>query len=125
MKYWRGAAVGACLGAAFGGWLGALTGAYFGYRVEERMAYGKRARSRRAAGPQSFASELEKSYRTLGASPRDTDEELKRKYRNLAKLHHPDAAASRGSQGKSAQRESEIMSRINEAWSIVREHRSI
>lgn len=51
-------------------------------------------------------------YRALGCSPFETDEQIRLKYRELARLHHPDRGGN-----------PETMRVINEAWERVTKHR--
>jgi len=57
--------------------LGFLTGAFKG-----------------TAAPQGFQVPLENAYRILGLDPSASDEEIKERYRELAKRLHPDAGGT-------------------------------
>ena len=61
----------------------------------------------------------------LGASPSDGADELRRKYRDLAKRNHPDALRAQGLPEEMVGRATERMSRINEAWAEIRAARGI
>jgi curved DNA-binding protein CbpA len=50
-------------------------------------------------------------YQTLGVSPRATPDEIKRAYRRLVKLHHPDLNKSPGAE--------EMTRRINRAFEVL------
>ena len=69
--------------------------------------------------------ELADAYATLGVSPSANDAEVKKAYRDLAKRHHPDVLRARGLPEEMIGKASEKMGRINEAWRVVRERRSI
>lgn len=118
---WRGIAIGGCVGSLLGGQLGAVLGAVLGHRFEQRMAGGRRASGQRrraeAAGHRHDA--VAAAYATLGANAADTDDELKRKYRELVKRNHPDAMRARGLSEKEVGKATERMARLNEAWATV------
>lgn len=83
----------------------------FGYGTAEYQAL--RAR---------FVHDPADPYGVLGASRDMTDEELKLHYRNLVKMHHPDALAARGLAEELAPVASHKLAVINAAWDeIVRE----
>lgn len=52
----------------------------------------------------------ENLYQVLGVSPRATQEEIKRRYRQLVKAMHPDCNEGRGE---------EVIRRINEAYEFL------
>ena len=68
---------------------------------------------------------LAEAYAVLGASANDSTDELKRKYRELAKKSHPDALRAQGLPEEMIGKATERMSRINEAWAAVKEARGI
>ena len=68
---------------------------------------------------------LAEAYAVLGASANDSADELKRKYRELAKKNHPDALRAQGLPEEMVGKATERMSRINEAWAAVKEARGI
>ena len=68
---------------------------------------------------------LKDAYAVLGASANDGTDELKRKYRDLAKKNHPDALRAQGLPEEMVGKATERMSRINEAWAVIKEARGI
>lgn len=68
---------------------------------------------------------LKDAYAVLGASANDSTDELKRKYRDLAKKNHPDALRAQGLPEEMVSKATERMSRINEAWATIKEARGI
>lgn len=68
---------------------------------------------------------LEEAYGVLGAGASDSNEELKRKYRELAKKNHPDALRAQGLPEAMIGKATERMGRINEAWATIRRERGI
>ena len=91
---------------------------WYGYFHSQRLC------GRRAGGASSRDS-LADAYAILGASARDSADELKRKYRELAKKNHPDALRAQGLPEEMIGKATERMSRINEAWARVKEARGI
>lgn len=78
-----------------------------------------------ASGRSSSRDPLAEAYAVLGASANDSAEELKRKYRDLAKKNHPDALRAQGLPEEMVGKATERMSRINEAWTRIKEARGI
>ena len=123
----KGIAIGGVLGGILGRgspW-GAILGALVGHQIEERMAYGRR----RAAGSRQRQGRardpLVSAYSVLGARPSDSNGELTRRYRELAKRHHPDAMRAKGASEAEIAKATDRMSRINAAWAEVRSARGI
>ena len=83
--------------------------------------------SQRLSGQGRTASRdpLAEAYAVLGASANDGADELKRKYRELAKKNHPDALRAQGLPEEMVGKATERMSRINEAWATIKEARGI
>ena len=123
----RGIAIGGAIGAILGHGspLGAILGALVGHQIEQRMAYGRRrvAGSRQRQG--RARDPLVSAYSVLGARPSDSNGELTRRYRELAKRHHPDAMRAKGATEAEIARATDRMSRINAAWAEVRSARGI
>jgi len=63
---------------------------------------------------------LADAYAVLGATASDGVEELKRKYRDLAKKNHPDALRAQGLPEEMVGKATERMTRINAAWSAIK-----
>ena len=114
-------AIGGYVGALFGGPLGAVLGVVLGDKVE-RAAF-KRPASRRKA--RRVRSPLSDAYAVLGAREGDSTDELKRRYRELAKRNHPDALRAQGLSEERIAKATERMSRINAAWAAIREARGL
>lgn len=74
----------------------------------------------RRGGPTSSQDELREAYAVLGAKPSDTADEIKRKYRTLAKKNHPDALRAQGLPDELVGKATARMGRINAAWATVR-----
>ena len=125
---WKGAAIGGYLGSILGGPFGAVFCAYIGHNVENRVLRKgsnrqQRTSERRASTP--IRNPLNAAYATIGASPSDGTEALRRKYRELAKRNHPDAMRARGATEDEIGKASLRMARINEAWTEIRAARGI
>ena len=125
----KGIAIGGVLGGIIGrGLWGVLFGALIGYQIQQRMLSGRRRgrhSGRRTGSPQHSQDPLAQAYATLGARPSDSPKELVRKYRALAKRHHPDALRAQSRPDAEVAAATERMSRINAAWSKVRAARGI
>ena len=93
--------------------------AYFASRRVGRQGGG------RAGGRSAAQVPLAEAYSILGASASDSPDELKRKYRELAKKNHPDALRAQGLPEEMIGKATERMSRINEAWSKIKEARGL
>ena len=126
---WKGAAIGGYLGGVFGlGLPGAILGAVLGHNVEKRLSRndaGRRQRTADGGRARSVPEPLAAAYATIGASPSDGTETLKRKYRELAKRNHPDALRARGASEFEIGQATLRMVGINEAWAKVRAARGI
>ena len=91
---------------------------WYAYFASQRMA------GRRSGGSAS-RDPLADAYSVIGASASDSADELKRKYRELAKKSHPDALRAQGLPEEMIGKATERMSRINEAWAAVKEARGM
>ena len=89
---------------------------WYAYFASQRLHERRQAASR---------DPLAEAYAVLGASANDSTDELKRKYRELAKKSHPDALRAQGLPEEMVGKATERMSRINEAWAAVKEARGI
>ncbi len=71
----------------------------------------------------TFTSDLDKAYKTLGIDANATDEEIKTRKNKLLRKWHPDLYAQDGEEAiKKATQNSQ---RINEAYDIIKEHRGM
>ena len=93
-----------------------IRGEWFSFFASQRL---------RSGGETSQQDRLAEAYATLGASPSDKPEELRRKYRDLAKRNHPDALRAQGLPEEMVGKATARMSRINEAWAEIRAARGI
>ena len=91
---------------------------WYSYFASQRLRSGPRG----GAAPRD---ELAEAYALLGASAGDSADELKRKYRELAKRNHPDALRAQGLPEEMVGKATERMSRINEAWAKIRAARGL
>ena len=91
---------------------------WYGYFASQRL--GGRQEERSAS-----RDPLAEAYAVLGASANDSAEELKGKYRELAKKNHPDALRAQGLPEEMVGKATERMSRINAAWATIKEARGI
>ncbi len=123
----KGIAIGGFLGGIIGrGLWGVLFGALIGYQIHQRVLAGRRHGTNVGAGsPRRGQDPLPQAYKILGAKPSDSSSELVRKYRALAKRHHPDALRAQSRPEAEIAAATEYMSRINAAWSKVRAARGI
>lgn len=120
----RGIVIGGCVGSLFGGGpIGAIFGALAGHQIEKRIVAGRRISSRRVVASQE--DPLLRHYRVLGSYPSDSNDVLKRRYRELAKANHPDAIRSAGLSESEVHKASERMVKINAAWNAVKKERGI
>ena len=88
---------------------------WYGYYASQRL--GGRPGGEPARNP------LVDAYAVLGASASDSAEVLKGKYRELAKKNHPDALRAQGLPEEMVGKATERMSRINAAWTTIKEAR--
>ena len=91
---------------------------WYGYFASQRL--GERPASRSAS-----QDPLQEAYSIIGASANDSADDLKRKYRELAKKNHPDALRAQGLPEEMVGKATERMSRINEAWATIKEARGL
>ena len=128
MLLWKGMAIGGVLGFMLGrGVWGAVFGAMIGYQVHRRIMLGRLRSSgaRRDSARRRAPDPLLAAYSVLGARPSDSAAELTRRYRELAKRHHPDAMRAKGASEAEIAKATDRMSRINAAWAEVRSARGI
>lgn len=91
---------------------------WYGYFASQRLGG-------QSSGRSASRDPLQEAYSVLGASANDSTDELKRKYRELAKKNHPDALRAQGLPEEMVGKATERMSRINEAWAVIKEARGI
>lgn len=60
-------------------------------------------------------------YAVLDVNPGANAAQIKRRWRELAREHHPDAAAAAGAEASEAQRRTTRMARINAAYDLLRD----
>ncbi len=86
---------------------------------------GTSRRRRRRPPPPPKKTPLEEAYELLGCSPSDTNDVVRRAYRNAAKMHHPDMLRAKGRPEAQVRAASETMARVNSAWELIRKERGI
>jgi DnaJ like chaperone protein len=96
-----------------------------GIRIDWYAYFASQRLGARNGGPSASRDPLADAYAVLGASANDSADELKRKYRELAKRNHPDALRAQGLPEEMVGKATERMSRINAAWATIREARGI
>ena len=96
-----------------------------GIRLDWYAYFASQRLGERSAGRSASRDPLKDAYAVLGASADDSTDELKRKYRELAKKNHPDALRAQGLPEEMVGKATERMSRINEAWAVIKEARGI
>lgn len=70
-------------------------------------------------------SKLYEAYQTLGCTLDMTDEQIRSKYRELARRHHPDVLRNNGISDEMIKWATEKMSSINVAWDVVKASRGM
>ena len=96
-----------------------------GVRIDWYAYFASQRTGGQSAGRSASRDPLKDAYAVLGASADDSTDELKRKYRELAKKNHPDALRAQGLPEEMVGKATERMSRINEAWAVIKEARGI
>ena len=96
-----------------------------GIRIDWYAYFASRRLGGRSSGRSASRDPLKDAYAVLGASANDSTDELKRKYRELAKKNHPDALRAQGLPEEMVGKATERMSRINEAWAVIKEARGL
>ena len=96
-----------------------------GIRLDWYAYFASQRLGERSAGRSASRDPLKDAYAVLGASANDSVDELKRKYRELAKKNHPDALLAQGLPEEMVGKATERMSRINEAWATIKEARGL
>jgi DnaJ like chaperone protein len=96
---------------------------WFAFFAQQRLGASSSGGGAHAAPTPQDA--LRDAYAVLGASASDSADEVKRKYRALAKKNHPDALRAQGLPDELVGKATERMGRINAAWATVRAARGI
>ena len=96
-----------------------------GIRLDWYAYFASQRLGERSSGRSTSRDPLKDAYAVLGANASDSTDELKRKYRELAKKNHPDALRAQGLPEEMVGKATERMSRINEAWAVIKEARGI
>ena len=94
-----------------------------GIRLEWYSYFASQRQGGQSAGRAASRDPLKEAYAVIGANADDSADELKRKYRELAKKNHPDALRAQGLPEEMVGKATERMSRINAAWATIKEAR--
>lgn len=94
---------------------------WYGYFASRRVG----GRGGSDGGRDAARDPLADAYAVLGAHAGDSAEELKRKYRELAKRNHPDALRAQGLPEEMVGKATARMSRINAAWAEIKQARGL
>ena len=78
---------------------------------------------RRTSAPPRTIDPLAEAYATLGCSPTDSDEDVKKAYREKAKKLHPDKMMAQGLPPELIQKANDEMVRVNAAFDLIRKSR--
>ncbi|QOG11358.1 DnaJ domain-containing protein [Arcobacter sp. FWKO B] len=68
---------------------------------------------------------LENAYSILEANESDSNDDIKKKYRNLVRKHHPDIVTGKGGDEASIAEATKKLQEINEAYEIIKKQRGI
>ena len=103
------------------------TGARTGRKSSRRRKKSEQdARSeQRQSPPPPPKDKLQEAYELLGCRSSDSDDVLRRAYREAAKRHHPDMLRARGCSDRQVAEAGEMMSRINAAWEVICDERKL
>lgn len=94
-------------------------------RQQRRTDRGQRSEQRRQPPTPPPKTPLQEAYELLGCRSSDPDDVLSQAYRAAAKRHHPDLMRARGCSERQVNEASEMMSRINAAWEVICEYRTL
>ena len=72
-----------------------------------------------------YAASSEQFYHVLGCHRGDTDEEIKRKYRQLVQTYHPDKIAAKGLPDEFTQLAQDKFREIQNAYETIKKERGI
>ncbi|MBQ3288713.1 MAG: TerB family tellurite resistance protein [Kiritimatiellae bacterium] len=92
-------------------------------RQKRNTEQGKKSERRRQPPPPK--TPLQEAYDLLGCRSSDTNDVLRRAYREAAKRHHPDMLRARGCSERQICEACETMSRINAAWEVICNERKL
>ena len=101
-------------------------------RQDGYYRYKKTEQSRKSNGSQNESYDQttrvitikeQEAYNILGVSENTSDEEIKKAYRALALMYHPDKVSSLGDEA--IRQATESMKQINAAWDVVKEARGM
>lgn len=70
------------------------------------------------------AFSLEKAYEILNSNASDDDSVLKKNYRNLVRMHHPDIITGRGAEQSIIDEATRKLQEINEAYELIKKSRA-
>jgi len=90
-------------------------------RERLRGSYG----GQRSAPPPPPRDTLADAYALLGVKPDASDDEVKKAYRLKAKKYHPDALRAQGLPDEMVSKATEMMAKINAAWSEIEKARGL
>ena len=98
---------------------------YF-YTLYARQYSAYRSSSRRAERESARPGDsLRDAYETLGVSPKATDDDVKKAYREKAKQLHPDRLRAQGLPDGMIKKANERMAAVNDAWARIKSSRGI
>lgn len=75
--------------------------------------------------PRTAPQKIEESYKILGISPHTSSEKIRKKWRSLMRLHHPDRLAQQNLSEQDLKKAQEHISKINAAWDHIKKERGI
>lgn len=105
-------------GAFWGFLLGCLIDAMISPPTIRFRVYTNRQRESSTSDLYTYVdTQLENAYRTLEIDETATDDEVRKAYRRLALMYHPDRVASQGERAKSAAEST--FQRINQAKEVI------
>lgn len=85
----------------------------------------ERLRGPRGGRPEPPRDALAEAYALLGVSPDASDDAVKKAYREKAKKYHPDALKAQGLPDEMVAKATEMMAKVNAAWSEIEKARKL